>query len=261
MDEFIVHLEETNPPVAAVATEFASTCISVGKAVDEGGELADDCTMHAGVISESGNTTAEVTRNPERFVDPVVELDDNLREDIRAYLLICVPAYAAAIDSTRPDDGPATGPQETAPRTDPLQGPEADPVHGLIALHRSIVFSQDDHGAFAWGIAWSFGLSEDATAAVIDQCRAHGGTRCVEVGLSSEACGVLATGSENCHGTGWGDTTTAAAVDAPTQCRAVNDDCRIKAARCSRSKRAGGRGLQPDTPAGRDAPAEPAHEN
>ena len=261
MDEFIVHLEETNPPVAAVAREFAKTCISVGQVIDEHGELADGCTMRAGVISESGSKTADVTRNPERYVDPGVRLDDDLRANIRAYLEICVPAYVAALDSTRLDDVPATGPQATAPRASPAQDPKSDPFHGLIALHGSITFSQDDHGAYAWGIAWSFGLSEDATAEAIDQCRAHGGMRCVEVGLSPEACGVLAVGIENGYGTGWGDTTTAAAVDALVQCRAVNDNCRIKVARCSQSKRVGGRGLQYETPAREEAPPEPAQED
>ncbi len=113
-------------------------------------------------------------------------------------------------------------------------------------LHGSIAFSQDDDGAYAWGIAWSFDSSAGAQAEALGQCREYGGTRCAEAGWFQEACGALAIGDGNGYGTGWGATTGEAERDALAQCRVSNDDCRIEVARCSRSEEAGGRGRTED---------------
>ena len=109
-------------------------------------------------------------------------------------------------------------------------------------LHGSIAFSQDDDGAYAWGIAWSFDSAAGAHAEALGQCREYGGTRCAEVGWFREACGALAIGDGNGYGTGWGATTGEAESDALAQCRASNDDCRLEVARCAQSEEAGGRG-------------------
>ena len=122
-------------------------------------------------------------------------------------------------------------------------------------LHGSIAFSQDEGGGYAWGIAWSFDSSAGAQVEALGQCRAHGGTRCAEVGWFREACGALALGDDNGYGTGWGATTAEAERDALAQCRVSDDDCRIEVGRCSQSEEAGGRGRQQEEnmTAGRDA--------
>ena len=120
--------------------------------------------------------------------------------------------------------------------------PGPDTPGGDGPLHGSIAFSQDDDGAYAWGIAWSFDSSAGAQSEALGQCREYGGTRCAEAGWFREACGALAIGSGNGYGTGWGATTGEAERDALAQCRAVNDDCRIEVARCSQSQEAGGSG-------------------
>ena len=109
-------------------------------------------------------------------------------------------------------------------------------------LHGSIAFSQDDDGAYAWGIAWSFDSSAGAEVEALGQCREYGGTRCAEAGWFQEACGALAIGDGNGYGTGWGATTGEAERDALGQCRVSNDDCRIEVARCAQSEQAGGAG-------------------
>ena len=110
------------------------------------------------------------------------------------------------------------------------------------SLHGSIAFSQEDDGAYAWGIAWSYDSSAGALSEALGQCREYGGTQCAEAGWFREACGALAIGSGNGYGTGWGATTGEAERDALAQCRAVNDDCRVEVARCSQSEQAGGSG-------------------
>ena len=122
-------------------------------------------------------------------------------------------------------------------------------------LHGSIAFSQDDDGAYAWGIAWSFDGSAGAQAEALGQCREYGGTRCAEAGWFQEACGALAIGDGNGYGTGWGATTGEAERDALAQCRVSNDDCRIEVARGAKSEEAGGSGRQQqeNMTAGRDA--------
>ena len=124
-------------------------------------------------------------------------------------------------------------------------------------LHGSIWFSQDDDGAYAWGIAWSFDSSAGAQSEALGQCREYGGTRCAEAGWFQEACGALAIGDDNGYGTGWGATETEAKRDALAQCRVSNDDCRIEVARCAQSEEAGGKGRrqEEDTAAAR-APEE-----
>ncbi len=118
---------------------------------------------------------------------------------------------------------------------------EAGPS-GSGPLHGSIAFSQDDDGAYAWGIAWSFDSSAGAQSEALGQCREYGGTRCAEAGWFQEACGALAIGDGNGYGTGWGATTAAAERDALSQCRVSNHDCRIEVARCAQSEEAGGKG-------------------
>ena len=142
-------------------------------------------------------------------------------------------------------DGPSeeAGPPGEAPGTDT---PSVDVTSGSGPLHGSIAFSQEDDGAYAWGIAWSYDSSAGAESEAIGQCREYGGTRCAEAGWFQEACGALAIGSGNGHGTGWGATTAEAERDALRQCRAANDDCRIEVARCSRSEEAGGKGRRPE---------------
>ena len=134
------------------------------------------------------------------------------------------------------DNAPASGSRETAPRD--VVAPSA----GTGPLHGSIAFSQDDDGAYAWGIAWSFDSSAGAQAEALGQCREYGGTRCAEAGWFQEACGALAIGDGNGYGTGWGATTGEAERDALAQCRVSNDDCRIEVARCAQSEEAGGKG-------------------
>ena len=143
----------------------------------------------------------------------------------------------------RRDDVLATGPNVAAA-----------PGAGTGPLHGSIAFSQDDDGAYAWGIAWSFDSAAGAQSEALGQCREYGGTQCAQAGWFREACGALAIGSVNGYGTGWGATTAEAERDAMAQCRAVNDDCRIEVARCSQSAQAGGSGQldSEDTAVSRD---------
>ena len=120
-------------------------------------------------------------------------------------------------------------------------------------LHGSIAFSQDDDSAYAWGIAWSFDSSAGAQSEALGQCRAHGGTRCAEVGWFREACGALAIGDDNGYGTGWGATTGEAERDALAQCRGIQrrlpDRGRaLRAVRGSRWTRAPGGGKHDSGP-------------
>lgn len=143
-------------------------------------------------------------------------------------------------------------PPGEAPGTDT---PSVDVPSGSGPLHGSIAFSQEDDGAYAWGIAWSYDSSVGAESEAIGQCREYGGTRCAEAGWFQEACGALAIGDGNGYGAGWGATTAEAERDALARCRAANDDCRIEVARCSRSEEAGGSGRtdkETDTVVGRD---------
>ena len=153
-------------------------------------------------------------------------------------------------------------PPGEAPGTDT---PSVDVTSGSGPLHGSIAFSQEDDGAYAWGIAWSYDSSAGAESEAIGQCREYGGTQCAEAGWFQEACGALAIGSGNGHGTGWGVTTAEAERDALRQCRArLNDDCRIEVARCSRSEEAGGAGRTDDdidAVAGRDPDDAPPSDN
>ena len=230
MREFIAQPE--NRVVAETARQFIETCSPVGLAPEVS---RHGCRIIADGIRETGNSTGDVMRSPERYLDPDSGLTDYERTSIRFYLERCVSAYAAALD-----DVMATGRQET---------PQRDPVAssaGAGPLHGSIAFSQDDDGAYAWGIAWSFDSSAGAEAEALGQCREYGGTRCAEAGWFQEACGALAIGDGNGYGTGWGATTGEAERDALAQCRVSNDDCRIEVARCSRSEEAGGRGRTED---------------
>ena len=136
------------------------------------------------------------------------------------------------------------GPSEQTPPVSEEPGPDTPGGDG--PLHGSIAFSQEDDGAYARGIAWSYDSSVGAESEAIGQCREYGGTRCAEAGWFQEACGALAIGSGNGYGTGWGATTAEADRGALRQCRAANDDCRIEVARCSRSEEAGGKGRRPE---------------
>ena len=151
------------------------------------------------------------------------------------------------VDSPSDDSRPT----DVQPTTDTPR--EAGPS-GSGPLHGSIAFSQDDDGAYAWGIAWSFDSSAGAQSEALGQCREYGGTRCAEAGWFQEACGALAIGDGNGYGTGWGATTGEAERDALSQCRVSNDDCRIEVARCAQSEQAGGAGRtdSEDTVVGRE---------
>jgi len=225
--------EERNPPVAEAIREFGETCLPVAQTL---WEARLPCGRLAASIQGTGNRTGDIARNPERYLNPGSGLDESQRRSVEQYLQMCVPAYAEALDSSHRDDALASGSQET-PRRDPVAASA-----GSGPLHGSIAFSQEDGGAYAWGIAWSYDSSAGAESEAIGQCREYGGTQCAEAGWFQEACGALAIGSGNGYGTGWGATTAAAERDALAQCRAVNDDCRIEVARCSRSEEAGGAG-------------------
>ena len=160
---------------------------------------------------------------------------------VEQYLRTCVTAYAAVLDGIDPGDVPASSDHAAAGGDGPLHG--------------SIAFSQDDDGAYAWGIAWSFDSAAGAQSEALGQCREYGGTRCAQAGWFQEACGALAIGSGNGYGAGWGATVAEAERDALAQCRArLNDDCRIEVARCSQSEEAGGSGQldREDTAVSRD---------
>ena len=147
-------------------------------------------------------------------------------------------------------------PPGEAPGTDT---PSVDVPSGSGPLHGSIAFSQDDDGAYAWGIAWSFDSSAGARAEALGQCREYGGTQCTEAGWFQEACGALAVGGGNGYGTGWGNTTAEAERDALRRCSAANDDCRIEVARCSQSDQAGGSGrIEREDTAGIQQPDPPS---
>ena len=161
-------------------------------------------------------------------------LEDNNRAVADLLLKGGETAKAKRADPNAPDQG--DGVLATGPNVASAPGAGTGPLHGSIA------FSQDDDGAYAWGIAWSFDSAAGAQSEALGQCREYGGTQCAQAGWFQEACGALAIGSVNGYGTGWGATMAEAERDALAQCRAVNDDCRIEVARCSRSEEAGGRG-------------------
>ena len=225
--EFLAQPE--NSVVAETARQFIGTCSPVGNAPEA---TRHGCRSVAGDIRKTGNSTGDVMRNPGRYLDPDSGLSEHERQGVRIYLERCVSAYAAALDNVM-----AAGRQETTRRdTAASDAGTTGPLHGSIA------FSQDDDGAYAWGIAWSFDSSAAAEAEALGQCREYGGTRCAEAGWFQEACGALAIGDGNGYGTGWGATTGEAERDALAQCRVSNEDCRIEVARCAQSEQAGGAG-------------------
>ena len=159
-------------------------------------------------------------------------------ETMRADGLAKVREYPGKfLADTRVDADPP--PTRGEPETPAVTAADSGQAGGL---HGSIAFSQDDDGAYAWGIAWSFDSSAGAQSEALGQCREYGGTRCAEAGWFQEACGALAIGDGNGYGTGWGATTGEAERDALAQCRVSNDDCRIEVARCAQSEQAGGAG-------------------
>ena len=131
---------------------------------------------------------------------------------------------------------------------------DGDRVAADGPLHGSIAFSQEVDGAYAWGMAWSFGTAADAAEEAIELCRAYGGGGCQAVGGFKEACGALAIGSGNGYGTGWGATTAAAERNALAECRSANVECRFEAAQCSQSEQAGGSGRREDDESLADGP-------
>ena len=237
MREFIAQPE--NRVVAETARQFIGTCSPIGFAPEV---TRHRCGSIAAIIYSPGNSAGDVMRNPGRYLDPDSGLSEDQRQYVRIYLERCVPAYAAALDELSSDDSLAD-----------IQQEETGPT-GSGPLHGSIAFSQDDDGAYAWGIAWSFDSSAGAEAEALGQCREYGGTRCAEAGWFQEACGALAIGDGNGYGTGWGATTGEAERDALAQCRVSNDDCRIEVARCAQSEQAGGAGQtdSEDTVVGRE---------
>ena len=238
MREFIAVLEEHDLSlVADTARQYIRMCLSLSATVNQSGR---PCGKLARGVNRTVGFTYLVIRSPDYYLGPDSPLDEVRRQVVDDYLRTCVTAYAAVLDGRDPDDVMASRRQETTRRDTAASAAGTGPLHGSIA------FSQDDDGAYAWGIAWSFDSSAGAEAEALGQCREYGGTRCAEAGWFQEACGALAIGDGNGYGTGWGATTGEAERDALAQCRVSNDDCRIEVARCSRSEEAGGRGRTED---------------
>ena len=227
--------------------EYLATCVSVMLQVKDAGHL-DRCSVLAQQLTRMGHHYVNVIRDVGRYPDSQGFLEEAEQRAVEDFLRTCVPVYAAVLDGKDPDDLVASRRPETAPRNPVASSAGDGPLHGSIA------FSQDDDGAYAWGIAWSFDSSAGAEAEALGQCREYGGTRCAEAGWFQEACGALAIGDGNGYGTGWGATTGEAERDALAQCRVSNDDCRIEVARCAQSEEAGGAGRtdSEDTVVGRE---------
>ena len=231
MREFIALLEEHDLSlVADTARQYIRMCLSLSATVNQSGR---PCRKLSRGVNRTVGLTYLVIRSPDYYLGPDSRLDEVRRQVVDDYLRTCVTAYAAVMDGRNPDDAAASHAQDSVQRSGASPG---GPLHGSIA------FSQDDDGAYAWGIAWSFDSSAGAQSEALGQCREYGGTRCAEAGWFQEACGALAIGDGNGYGTGWGATTGEAERDALAQCRVSNDDCRIEVARCSRSEEAGGSG-------------------
>ena len=205
-------------------------CLSLSATANQSGR---PCRKLGREVNRTIGLTYLVIRGPDYYLGPDSPLDEVRRQVVDDYLRTCVTAYAAVMDGRNPDDAAASHAQGSVQRSGAGAG---GPLHGSIA------FSQDDDGAYAWGIAWSFDSSAGAEVEALGQCREYGGTRCAEAGWFQEACGALAIGDGNGYGTGWGATTGEAERDALAQCRVSNDDCRIEVARCAQSEQAGGAG-------------------
>ena len=97
-------------------------------------------------------------------------------ETMRADGLAKVREYPGKfLADTRVDADPP--PTRGEPETPAVTAADSGQAGGL---HGSIAFSQDDDGAYAWGIAWSFDSSAGAQSEALGQCREYGGTRCAE---------------------------------------------------------------------------------
>ena len=250
--KFLAFWQERGHPIVETIRRSIRTCFSVGDRVEQSGR---PCRALGRELLKTRVTLIELTRRAKHYLGSDGGLDGAQRRLLKNYLRTCVPAYAAVMDGRHPDDAVAS------PAQDSVQRDSASPDG---PLHGSIAFSQEDDGGYAWGIAWSFDSSAGAESEAIGQCREYGGTRCAEAGWFQEACGALAIGGGNGYGTGWGATTAEAERDALAQCRAVNDDCRIEVARCSRSEEAGGSGRTDDdmdAVVGRDPDDAPPSDN
>ena len=234
MRKFLAHWQERGDPIVSTIQRYIRMCRSLADLANESGRRCEDLAME---VHATGVPTNAVTRHAEHYLGPDGGLSGDQRRAVEEYLRTCVTVYAAVLDGRDPDDVVASRRQET-PRDPVASSAGPGPLHGSIA------FSQDDDGAYAWGIAWSFDSSAGAEVEALGQCREYGGTRCAEAGWFQEACGALAIGDGNGYGTGWGATTGEAGRDALAQCRVSNDDCRIEVARCAQSEEAGGRGRQ-----------------
>ena len=237
--ELVRMLQEDGRPVRE-AREYADNC---GWAFEQARESDQRCDNLMRRVRKTGFRDG-VLQNPDFYVDGAT------RRAIEEFRQNCVKVYDAVLDAGRRDTtalaarsdhepGQQAAAQQDA-RTAGTDTGSTDPLHGSIA------FSQDDDGAYAWGIAWSFDSAAGAQSEALGQCREYGGRQCAQAGWFREACGALAIGSVNGYGTGWGATTAEAERDALAQCRAVNDDCRIEVARCSQSEQAGGNGQLDD---------------
>lgn len=91
--------EERDPPVAEAIREFVETCLPIAERLRVRGL---PCGMLAKSIVRTGNLTGDVTRNPERYLDPDGGLDEFQRWTVEEYLLMCVPAYAEALNIYAP---------------------------------------------------------------------------------------------------------------------------------------------------------------
>ena len=230
---FLAAWQERGDPIVDTIQRYIRMCRSVGDLIEQSGR---PCRELAREVHKTVGLPRSVTRYAESYLGPDGGLGGDQQRAVEEYLRTCVTAYAAVLDGRDPDDVMASRRQETTRRDTAASAAGTGPLHGSIA------FSQDDDGAYAWGIAWSFDSSAGAQSEALGQCREYGGTRCAEAGWFQEACGALAIGDGNGYGTGWGATTGEAERDALAQCRVSNDDCRIEVARCAQSEQAGGAG-------------------
>lgn len=108
------------------------------------------------------------------------------------------------------------------------------PPASAQSRYGSIVFSQESGGSYAWGMAWSYDSHSSARHRAIQECRSRGGSACGEIGWFRDACGALAIGDNNGHGSGWGGSTSVAERWAIQVCRQYNRNCRVAISRCAR---------------------------
>ena len=97
----------------------------------------------------------------------------------------------------------------------------------------SIVFSQEDDGGYAWGMAWSYDSRSSAKNKALDECQSRGGSSCSEISWFRNACGALAVGDDNGYGAGEGTTAHDAEYLALKGCREHNFNCSLVITKCA----------------------------